>query len=77
MNYALYQYINSVGTVSHALVDIKSKKVFKALPLTVTGVLIWNRRAVKSNSIWEAIQADKHHKIVAIASHPSFITPRS
>lgn len=77
MNYALYQYINSVGTVSHALVDTKSKKVYKALPSFVTGMLTWNMRAVKSNSVWEAIQADKHHKIVAIATHPGFITPRS
>lgn len=77
MTYALYQYMTCMGTVSHALVNIKSKKVYKALPSPKTGALIWHKLSVRSESIWETIQNDKHHKVVATAAHPGYITPRS
>lgn len=80
MNYALYQYINRDGVVSHALVNTKTRAIMLADLMSGASIyenkLVW-KNAAHPEYVWQAIQNDKHHKIVAIAAHPSFITPRS
>ena len=77
MNYALYQYINRDGVVSHALVNIKTKAVMLADTVIYgeRGHLVW-KHAAHPEYVWLAIQNDKHNKIVAMATHPHFIKAR-
>lgn len=75
MNYALYQYMNRDGLVHHALVDIKTKDVYKADQSIVDFRLIW-KKAMLPEYVWLAIQNDKHHKVVATAAHINYILPR-
>ena len=74
MNYALYQYINKLGFVRHALVNIKTKKIRVAELFSYN--LVW-KDAPKDNDIWDTIQLDKHHRILATATRPEHIVPRN
>ena len=77
MNYALYQYTHRDGVVAHALVNIKTGEVMLA-DLVIygeRGSLVW-KPAAHPEYVWVAIKDDKHHKIVAMATHPHFIKAR-
>ena len=77
MNYALYQYINRDGVVAHALVNTKTKDVMLADTAIYfeRGNLVW-KPAAHPEYVWQAIQNDKHHKVVATAAHPDFLKVR-
>lgn len=79
MNYALYQYINRDGVVSHALVNTKTRAVMLADLMSGASIyeskLVW-KNAAHPEYVWLAIQNDKHHKVVATAAHPDFIKVR-
>lgn len=77
MDYALYQYKSSLGSTLHALVNTKTKDIYIAMPSHYSGVLYWYKTKLVNKSIWETIQADKHHKVVATAVSANYITPRS
>lgn len=76
MNYALYQYKSSLGLTLHALVNTKTKDIYIAMPYHCSKVLHWHKTKLVNKSIWETIQADKHHKVVATAVSANYITPR-
>ncbi|UIU47091.1 hypothetical protein [Escherichia phage SKA49] len=79
MNYALYQYINRDGVVSHALVNTETRAIMLADLISYTSLyenkLVWNNAAYPEY-VWQAIQNDKHHKVVATATHPDFLKVR-
>lgn len=79
MNYALYQYINRDGAVSHALVNTETREIMLADLISYTSIyenkLVWNNAAYPEY-VWQAIQNDKHHKVVATAAHPDFLKVR-
>lgn len=79
MNYALYQYINRDGVVSHALVNTETRAIMLADLISYTSIyenkLVWNSAAYPEY-VWQAIQNDKHHKVVATAEHPDFLKVR-
>lgn len=79
MNYALYQYINRDGVVSHALVNTETRAIMLADLISYTSIyenkLVWVNAAFPEY-VWQAIQNDKHHKVVATAAHPDFIKVR-
>lgn len=74
MNYALYQYINRDGVESFALVNTKSKDVMLADMAIYANELVW-KPAANPEYVWLAIQKDKHHKVVAIATCPEYVQP--
>lgn len=79
MDYALYQYINRDGVVSHALVNTKTRAIMLADLMSYTSIyenkLVW-KNAAHPEYVWQAIQNDKHHKVVATAAHPDFLKVR-
>lgn len=75
MDYALYHYISRTGLVRHALVNTKTKDILLAGLSIYENNLVW-KRAVHPGHVWDVIQSDKYHKIVAMANRPEHIKPR-